>query len=778
MKKLLLSTVAALLAATTPSNAGQLPDLVQYVNTLQGTDSHWGFSFGNTYPATAMPYPQHTWSPQTGRNGDGWKYTYNADKIRGFQQVHQCSPWMGDYGTISLMPGIGKVEGNQHLRGLKFSHENETAKPHYYSVRFDNGILAEVAPTERTAHIRFSFPDNGQQAFVILDGMMKESEFVVDKENNRITGWNNTGGHFNKPGFRNRFIIQFDQPILEFGMFSAIGDKPSVLEEGVGESGVRARVGKNKDNPEEIFYGAYVTFKPGAKVQAKVSSSYISLEQAQITLDREIGGDTTLEETKRRGFETWNELLNRVLVEGGTLEQTRTFYSCLFRSNLFSHKFYELDGNGEPHYWSPYDGRVHYGYMFTDNGFWDTFRSQFPLTNILHPTMQGRYMNALLDASDQFGWLPAWSAPGETGGMIGNHVISLLADAWAKGIRTFDPARALEKYRHDVTAKGPGGAACGRAGYKDYWTLGYVPYTGNNHGATAWTLEYSYDDWCAYNLAKMTGNTEMEEFFSKALYNYKNLFNPESGFFGAKDEGGKLVAPFDPFEWGGPYTEGNQWHYLWSVQHDPQGLIDLFGSDAKFVAKLDAMFTAPGTVVPGTYGRMIHEMEEMVWADMGQYAHGNQPVQHATFLYNYAGQPWKTQYWNREVQTRLYNSTEKGYPGDEDQGGLSSWYVLSALGFYAVTPGTDQYVIGSPLFPKATITLEDGKRFVVEAKNASVDNRYIASGKLNGKVLKKNFITYSDIVDGGKLSFEMSDKPNTKRNTRKSSAPYSYSIHK
>ncbi|MGI5974704.1 MAG: GH92 family glycosyl hydrolase [Paludibacter sp.] len=731
-------------------------DLVQYVNTLQGTDSHFGLSHGNTYPTTAMPFGQHFWSAQTGKNGDGWKYQYSAKSIRGFQQVHQCSPWMGDYGVYSLMPVIGKLEVDEHKRASDFKHENEIGKPHYYKVQFDNGIITEISPTERTAHFRFTFP-KGENAYIVLDGYTKMSEVKINPQKRQITGYVNNGAFVPKE-FKAYFLIQFDQDFIDYGTWE--NEKNTIQKKNL------TAEGKGR--------GAYVQFKNGAKVQAKVTSSYISPEQAQITLDREIGSHKDLDVTKQQGEKVWNDLLGRILIEGASQEQMETFYSCMFRSNLFSRKFYEIDADGNPHYFSPYDSKIHQGYMFTDNGFWDTFRSQFPLTNILHPTMQGQYMNALLDAQDQCGWFPSWSAPGETGGMIGNHAISLITDAWAKGIRTFDPQRALKAYLHEATNKGPWGGANGRPRWKDYWQLGYIPYP-ESGGSTAQTLEHAYNDWCGYELARMTGNQFYQDVFSRVMYNYKNVFDPSVGFMKGRKIDGSWVENFDKYEWGGAYCEGNAWHYNWSVFHDVQGLIDLYGSNEAFIAKIDSVFSVPNTVKYGTYGHKIHEMLEMELAGMGQYAHGNQPIQHMIYLYNYAGQPWKTQYWVRQVMERLYNGTEKGYPGDEDQGGMSSWFVLSSMGIYSVCPGTDEYVIGSPMYPKVTITMENGNKFVIEAKGNSKENVYIQSADLNGFVLDKNYIRYSDIVNGGKLTFEMGATPNKERNISRYAAPFSLS---
>lgn len=729
-------------------------DLVQYVNTLQGTNSTYELSWGNTYPTTAVPYPMNSWSPQTGKNGDGWKYQYSATTIRGFQPTHQCSPWVGDYGVFSLMP-VPELVVDESKRATPFSHDKEIAKPHYYKVTLENGITTEFSPTTRSAHFRFSFPTKGD-AFLVLDGYTKTSQVQIDVANHRITGYVHNGA-FSPKTHKNYFIIQFDKPFVSYGTWE---NRKNTIQ-------------KNNLSREGEGIGAYVQFAKGSKVQVKVSTSYISPEQAEVTMTRELGKHSSVEVTKQAAADVWNQLLNRVLVEGGTEEDMKTFYSCMFRANLFSHKFYEEKEDGSPYYYSPYDEKIHDGYMFTDNGFWDTFRSQFPLTNILHPTMQGQYMQALLDAQEQCGWLPSWSFPSETGGMVGNHSISLLTDAWVKGIRTFDPEKALKAYAHEAMNKGPWGGANGRVRWKDYYQLGYIPYP-ESMGSTAQTLEYCYDDFCAYQLAKMTGNKFYEEVFARQIYNYKNVYDPSVGFMRGRKLDGSW-ADFDAFEWGGPYCEGNAWHYNWSVFHDVQGLIDLTGGDERFVAKIDSVFALPGIVKYGTYGTKIHEMLEMELAKMGQYAQGNQPIQHMIYLYSYAGQPWKTQYWIRQVMDRLYNSSENGYPGDEDQGGMSSWYVLSALGIYSVCPGTDEYVLGSPKFRKATITMEDGKKFVIEAKGNSKDNVYIQNATLNGKRHTRNYIHYSDIVNGGVLELQMGNQPEKTRGTAKEDRPFSLS---
>ncbi|TWT97838.1 Glycosyl hydrolase family 92 [Botrimarina colliarenosi] len=727
----------------------------EYVNTLQGTNSRFELTRGNTFPATAMPFGMHMWTPQTGANGDGWKYQYFKDTIRGFQQSHQCSSWSNDYCVFSLMPVVGKAVVNEGARATKFRHEDEVARPHYYRVKLASGVIVEMAPTERGAMLRFTFPAEGE-AHLVLDGYTGRCGVEVDAAGRRVVGWVRNGRL--PHGLRNDYVIEFDQPFTADGVW----DRDSET------------VAWAKSHHEGRGGGAVLRFAPGSVVQAKVASSYIDAAQAVATLQRELGGVEELEQVADLAKQTWDALLSKAAVEGGSDDQTATFYSCLYRASLFPHRFYEIGENGAPRYRSPYDGGLHDGYLFTDTGFWDTFRGQMPLHTLLIPTQHGRYLASLLDAYDQCGWLPSWSFPGEQGSMIGNHAISLLADGWFKGIRTFDPAKALEAYRHEATNKGPWGPANGRDGHEAYYELGYVP-SPDVREATAKTLEYAYDDFCGYTLARENSQEKEKRFYLQTVFNYRNVYDPETGFMRGRQRSGDWTPGFDPIEWGGPYTEGCAWHWAWSVMHDIAGLIDLFGGDEAFVEKLDAVFTATNEFHVGSYGAPIHEMTEMKIAEMGQYAHGNQPIQHMPYLYCYAGQPWKTQFWVREIMDRLYNATENGYPGDEDQGQTSAWYVLSALGFYSVCPGTDEYVLGTPLFPKATIANEGGEPFVIEAPGVSSENRYIQSADLNGEPLSRNFLRHLEITSGGYLVLNMGPEPNRKRGVADEDRPFSLS---
>ncbi|MEO6917107.1 MAG: GH92 family glycosyl hydrolase [Chitinophagaceae bacterium] len=753
MKKSLYLLTILQLVFTFLLAAGKDP--VDYVNTLQGTNSSFKLTRGNTYPTTALPFGMHTWTPQTGKNGDGWKYQYTKTTIRGFQQAHQCSSWTTDYCVFSMMPVLGKLVVNEDERATGFTHANETARPNYYRVKLDNGIVTEISPTERGAHLRFSFVKKSA-SFLVLDGYTGISELKIWPAERKITGYVSNNNNNKRNLIKSYLEIVFDKPFKAYGTWE---NRKNTIQEG-----------KTEGAGDGI--GIYLQFNDGEIVQAKTASSYISPEQASLTLTTELGKFKKLEDTRSAAAAIWNKHLGRILVEGGTEEEIATFYSCFFRASLFSRQFFEYDKDGKPYYFSPYDNKIHAGYMFTDTGFWDTFRGQFPLNALMYPTMHGRYMQAMLDAQEQCGWLPSWSFPHEAGSMIGNHAISLLTDAWVKGIRTFDPAKALQAYLHEATNKGPWGPANGRDGFKEYFELGYVPYP-KYREATAKTLEYAYDDFCGYQLASLTGNNFYKEIFRRQMYNYRNVYDSVTGFMRGRQINGAWTPNFDPVEWGGPFTEGNAWHWEWSVFHDIQGLINLLGGEAKFNAKLDSVFSIPNTVKTGTYGGMIHEMTEMVMANMGQYAHGNQPIQHMIYLYNYSGEPWKAQQHVRNVMAKLYNSTEDGYPGDEDQGQTSSWYVLSAMGFYSVCPGTDQYVMGSPVFKKTTITAEDGKKFVIDAAANSAANVYISSATLNGERYDKNFLRYKDIVSGGNLKLDMSATPSSSRGLKPEDRPFS-----
>ena len=736
----------------------QARDLTQYVNPLMGTLSSFELSAGNTYPAIARPWGMNFWTPQTGKMGDGWQYVYTAHKIRGFKQTHQPSPWINDYGQWSLMPMVGQPVFDEEKRASWFSHKGEVALPHYYKVYLaDYDVVTEFTPTERAAMFRFTFPES-EQSYVAVDAFDRGSYIKIEPERNRIVGYStrNSGGV--PKGFKNYFVVVFDKPFTY---------RASVVDGILTEGKLEQRAG---------HAGAIIGFRTrkGEVVHARVASSFISLEQAVRNLDEL--GNHSFDELVTEGREAWNKVLGRIEVEGGTLDQLRTFYSCLYRSLLFPRAFYELDAEGKVVHYSPYNGRVLPGYMYTDTGFWDTFRCLFPLLNLMYPSVNKQIQEGLVNTYKESGFFPEWASPGHRGCMVGNNSASVLADAWLKGVRVDDVQTLYEGLMHGTENVHPKVSSTGRWGHEYYNKLGYVPYNVGINENVARTLEYAYDDWCILQMAKALDRPKKEqELLAKRALNYRNVFDPESRLMRGRNKDGTFQSPFSPLKWGDAFTEGNSWHYTWSVFHDPQGLIDLMGGDEAFVQMLDSVFTVPPLYDDSYYGQVIHEIREMTVMNMGNYAHGNQPVQHAIYLYNYAGQPWKAQYWLRQVMDRMYSPTPDGYCGDEDNGQTSAWYVFSALGFYPVCPGTDEYVLGAPLFKKATLHLENGQTLVIEAPENGEGRPYVESLLQDGTPYTKNYLRHADLLKGGKLLFQMSDTPNLHRGTAREDRPYSFS---
>ena len=728
---------------------------VDYVNTLVGSDSDHGLSTGNTYPAIAMPWGMNFWVAQTGKMGDGWQYTYAAKKIRGLKQTHQPSPWINDYGQFSLMPTVGKPIFDEEKRASWFSHKAEKATPYYYSVYLaDYDITAELCPTERAALMSFTFPKT-DSANVVVDAFDKGSYIRIIPEERKIVGYStrNSGGV--PDNFRNYFVIEFDHD------FSAA---QTVLN---GEL-------KDSKQQEGNHAGAIITFKTskrGEKVMAHVASSFISEAQAVQNLNEL--GHASMEQLKQQGRNRWNEVLGKIEVEDENIDHLRTFYSCLYRSLLFPRALYELTASGEVKHYSPYNGTVQDGYMFTDTGFWDTFRCLFPLLNMMYPSVNAKIQAGLVNTYKESGFLPEWASPGHRGCMVGNNSASVVADAWLSGLRGYDAETLWQAVVHGTTAVHPDVNSTGRLGYEYYNKLGYVPYDVKINESVARTLEYAYDDWCIYQFGKALGksNKELKPFAQRAM-NYQKVFDKESGLMRGRLLNGKFQSPFNPLKWGDAFTEGNAWHYTWSVFHDPQGLINLMGGKDRFNQMLDSVFLLPPVFDNSYYGFTIHEIREMQVMDMGNYAHGNQPIQHAIYLYGYSLQPWKTQYWVHQVMDRLYTPTPDGYCGDEDNGQTSAWYVFSAMGFYPVCPGSGQYVLGSPYFKSMKIHLENGKEVNISAEG---NGCYVDNLSVDGKPYNHNYIDINSLKQGANLNFNMSEKPNMQRGTSEEDAPYSMS---
>ena len=741
----------------TSIGARAISDPVQYVNPLVGSHSTGGLSTGNTYPAIALPWGMNFWTPQTGNMGNGWCYTYDAEKIRGFKQTHQPSPWMNDYGMFNIMPECGEdYIFDENKRASWFSHKAEVSKPHYYKVYLaDYDIVTEVAPTSRAAIFRFTYPAG--KSYLVVDAFDRGSYVKIIPEQNKIMGYTtrNSGGV--PKNFKNYFVLQFDRPFTVTAICDAGNENKSALET------------TSKHAQGVVGF----TTKRGEQVNVRVASSFISIEQAEQNL-KELG-NKSLEEVAEAGRQEWNKVLSTIDVQDESdVDRLRTFYSCLYRSVLFPRSFYEINAKGEVVHYSPYNGETLPGYLFADTGFWDTFRALFPLVNLMWPSMSQKMQEGWANAYKESGFLPEWSAPGHRACMVGNNSASVVADAYLKGVRGYDIDALWEAVKHGANADLPR-TTSGRKQWKTYNKLGYVPYDSINESA-ARTLEYAFDDWSIYKLGQALGKPEKEiKVYAEHAMNYKNLFDKEHNLMRGKLANGEWAPNFNPFKWGDAFTEGNSWHYSWSVFHDPQGLIDLMGGTETFNQMLDSVFILPPIFDDSYYGGVIHEIREMQIMNMGNYAHGNQPIQHMIYMYNYSGQPWKTQYWLRETMNRMYNAHADGYCGDEDNGQTSAWYIFTAMGFYPVCPGSNQYVLGAPYFKKMTLHLENGKDVVVTAPENSDVNRYVQKLTVNGAEHKVNYVNHADLLQGARMDYVMGDKANENRGTTPEAAPYSFS---
>ena len=753
MKRIFLSAV---LTCICTASAWANTEPVDMVNPLTGTLSKFELSTGNNYPVIALPWGMNFWTPQTGKNGDGWQYTYTADKIRGFKQTHQPSPWMNDYGMFSLMPITGEAVFDEEKRASWFSHKAEIAKPYYYRVYLaDYDITTEIAPTERAAMFRFTFPQE-EMSYVVLDAYDRGSYVQIQPEKNRIVGYTtrNSGGV--TKDFKNWFIIDFGSRSFDY---TSVTDSKEIFTD-------RKEL---KDN----HTGAIVGFRTGHRdvVTARVASSFISLEQAERNLNEL--GKKSFDEIASDGRKIWNDVLGRIQVEGGSEEQMRTFYSCLWRSLHFPRRFYEIDDKGNPIHYSPYNGQILPGYLFADTGVWDTFRCLFPFLNLVYPSMNEQMQAGLVNAYLESGYLPEWSSPGHRDCMIGQNSASVVADAYIKGIRVANQDKlwdAVTYGAHHHLDR----SASGRVGHDYYDRLGYVPCNVGIGQNVARTLEYAYNDWSIYTLGKAMGKSEAELApYKKAALNYANVYNPARKLMCGREEQGAFNADFVPENWSGEFCEGNSWHWSFCVFHDPAGLSKLMGGRDEMTEMMDSVFVLPSYLGLRSRG-MIHEMREMQVMDMGQYAHGNQPIQHMVYLYNWTGQPWKAQYWTREIMDKLYNPNADAYCGDEDNGQTSAWYVFSAMGFYPVCPGTKQYAMGSPLFQKILVKLENGKTITIEAPDNNKQTRYVNDVKVNGKSVSRTWLEHDELTKGATIKFQMSSKPNTKRGTDEKDAPYSF----
>ncbi len=695
---------------------------LRHVNVLKGTDSHHGFSTGNTLPIVAVPFGMNHWAAQTSEGR--WFFSPHDRKLQGIRCTHQPSPWMADYGHFTVMAGSGELHLSPGKRARAYKGEFE---PHRFSAKLLNdGTGIDMVPTLRGACFLFSFPQGAGRVIFEPCAGVSRIEIRGDRE---VVGYvtGNSGGV--PEGFAQYFAIRFLTPFVHASAFA--GETPTDATEG-----------------ERLGFFAEFAYEEET-VTMDVATSFISIEQAQRNLESE--DRNTFESMVSSAYAVWDEVLGRIEVESDDEDQLRTFYSCLYRTQLFPRVWHEETPDGLRHR-SPYDGGVHDGPLYTDNGFWDTYRTEYPLFALLQPDQLAEILQGWTNAYKEGGWFPQWATPGYRACMVGTHIDAVMADGVARGVTGFDVETALEGLLKHAYEVGDPAGAWGRIGIEDYKALGYV--STDHHESVARSLDYAYDDWCIAQIA--TGEAR-EKLLARAG-SYTHLYDASVGFMRGKDKDGKWLEPWNEFHWGDPYVEGGPWQSSWAVQHDAAGLIRLMGGDEAFVAKLDRMLTTPPYFTTGAYGFEIHEMTEMAQAGFGQYAHSNQPVHHVLYLYNAAGRPWRTQKEVRRVMDEMYTPTHLA--GDEDNGEMCAWYVLSALGLFPLTPGHASWTLGSPRFKRATINLPNGEKFVVEAPENSPEAVYVRSASLNGEALDRLSLTHDEVAKGGTLRFEMSAAPN------------------
>lgn len=731
---LLLSIMAGI------QTAGRATSLVDYVNPLMGSFSSMELSNGNTYPTICLPFGMNNWAPHTGKMGSGFLYTYQTNFLYGFKQTHQASLWINDYGQMSVMPVTRRSHFTEEGRKSWYSHKTEVARPHYYYTYLgDPQAHVEMTPTERAAAFRVRFTGE-DSTYIVVDAYDGGSYIKVIPQENMIVGYSTKHTAGVPKNFKNYFVIRFDKPFLNHSLWSGEQLKDDVTE------------------LSDRHVGTIIGFalRRGEAVGFNIATSYISIEQALHNL-KEIGSDD-FDTVKGKAEDVWNQHLGRIRVTGGSDEQLQTFYTCLYRMLIFPRKFYEISPTGEKQHYSPYTGEVLPGVMYADNGFWDTFRAQFPFMNVMYPDIVTEVLQSMENIYKESGWLPEWFSPGHRDCMIGSHSASIIADAYLKGIRGYDINLLYEAIIKNTTAVGPV-SSVGRLGAKEYNSLGYIPYDVNINQNVSRTLEYAYNDYCIYRLATALGKKKKEtQLYLNRSRNYKNLFDPSLRLMRPRDKQGKFQPNFDPYRWGDHFTEGNSWQYTWFVPHDVEGLQQLMGGKEGFFGKLDSVFSQPQVYDISYYKRgVIHLIREMQNADMGQYAHLNEPMHHVPYLYAF-GQPWKTQAIVRRIMDKLYKPTPDGYCGDEDNGQMSAWYVFSAMGFYPLSPVSNEYVLGSPIFEKVEMKLPNGKIFKVEASGNNRNRVYVSDIKLNGVPYNRYTLTYDTLLNGATLWFGMTDK--------------------
>jgi predicted alpha-1,2-mannosidase len=697
------------------------------VNLLQGTDSTQFFSQGNTLPIAALPFGMAHWTLQSQSNTP-WMFQPGDRRIQGFRCTHQLSPWLSDYGQAIFLPFSGDVNPQAEARASSYRPEEAKLLPcslRLYLMRYRASV--ELIPTERCAVLTATFDGAGPRGF--LFEIPGSAGLIRRDDANHAVYFDssiNEGGVPNN--FATYYVLRFAEAWDSFEVQEVQGSRIGIVRFSQGTS------------------------KP---LEARIATSFVSFEQADLNFHREVGTTPTAM-LRARAAARWNEHLGRIDVEGGFYQHQNIFYSCFYRALLFPRTWYELDADGNPQHFSPYNGKVLPGVMYADHGYWDVYRAWYPLMAIVFPERLSEILQAWVNAYKEGGWLPQFPCPGYRACMTGSLIDSVFGDAAAKGISNFDLAGAYNGLKKHATHPGDPDRGYGRRGLEYYLRLGYVP-ADLVHQSVAETADAAYGDFCIAQVAKALGRSEEAAMFLNRSRNWRNLFDPGTGFLRGKKEDGSWLEPFDPFTWGSPYVEGSAWQHRWDVPHDIPALIEALGGNNRAFAALEKMLSSAPIFKVGVYGQEIHEMSEMAAVDFGQYAHSNQPVHHVLYILAMAGRPDRTQYWVRRVMNTLY--TQDKFPGDEDTGSMSAWFMFSSMGFYPLCPGRPEYIVGSPLFERVRIHLSEGRTTVIEAHNQKEDAPYVSRLLVNGNRHTSASISHDVIMSGGRLSFLMQTTP-------------------
>ncbi|MCY9657301.1 GH92 family glycosyl hydrolase [Paenibacillus chondroitinus] len=751
--------------------------LSDYANILRGTQSNGTFSRGNNIPAVAVPHGFNFWIPKTNASSD-WAYYYNQSNnannlptIQAFALSHEPSPWMGDRQTFHVMPSdtVGTPNISRTTRELPFKHENEIAKPYYYGVTFENGLKTEFTPTDHAAMFRFTFA--GDSSNLLFDNQSNSGGITLDAANNAISGYSDQKSGLSTGATRIFIYATFDKPVTASGKLTGSGG---------GGTNVQA------------YYKFDTT--TNKVVTMKIATSLISLDQAKKNLELEISPADTFETIKEKAQTQWDQQMGIIQVEGASEDQLITLYSNMYRLFLYPNSAFENVGTNEAPVYKHADqtpitscststattscAKINDGKIYVNNGFWDTYRTAWPAYSLLTPSKAGEFIDGFVQHYRDGGWISRWSSPGYANLMVGTSANVAFADAYLKGVANFDVQSFYQSALKDAAVTPPN-ANVGRKGMA---TSVFDGYTNTDTGeGLAWAVDGYINDFGIANLADALSKKndtndaynahykDDQQYYINRAQNYVNMFNPNLGFFNGRTASGawrSSTANFDPRNWGNDYTETNAWNMAFHAPQDGQGLANLYGGRAKLAEKLDSFFSIPepaSSSNAGSYGGVIHEMTEARDVRMGQYGHSNQPSHHIIYMYDYAGQPWKTQEKVREALDRLYLGSQigQGYAGDEDNGEMSAWYIFGALGFYPLKMGSPEYAVGAPLFKKATIQLENGKKLVVNAPNNSKENKYVQSLKVNGEAYTQTSLPHAVLAAGATLDFDMGPTPST-----------------